>query len=530
MATTWDSYRRGSASVLANIDQLLAASTGAVTVGASRAISGKTYFEVVARRAGIAPAVCFNNVAGWQASLKLAAADFVFGTPSGFSAWEATSNYGFEWTYAGSPPVVLSNANQTASGNGAAFSNTVRTTGKFYFEVNVDAAGSVTSWANLEIGLALITGSVATQDMTHNGTYACGVQSKLGDIAYNSAAYGSSLGALTAGDRVCVAVDIDNQVFWFRRNGGPWNGSATADPASNAGGLASFTGLFAAMPTVGVGIADLAMNFSQQLGADNNGLALRNNGAVTLNNAILATIQTFAEGDTVCVAVDPGARQIWFRTNGGAWNNNAGADPAAGSGGISYATMNVSTLLPAAGASATRAAFWPRFTSFAQTVPSGFSSVDTIQAAAMNADKALTGSAQEGGANSQPVNATAQATAVPAPARGWYGYMNLPPTAAANPPVPLAAVLPGAALAAAYSETISAKGGAAPYSFGVIAGSLPPGLSLDASTGVIAGAPTTAAVYGFTIQVTDAAGVTGRAAFSITVLPSEGSGNSGYGN
>ena len=42
----------------------------------------------------------------------------------------------------------------------------------------------------------------------------------------------------------------------------------------------------------------------------------------------------------------------------------------------------------------------------------------------------------------------------------------------------------------AYSETVTANGGVAPYTYGVV-GSLPPGLALDTSSGEIAGTPTT---------------------------------------
>ena len=57
--------------------------------------------------------------------------------------------------------------------------------------------------------------------------------------------------------------------------------------------------------------------------------------------------------------------------------------------------------------------------------------------------------------------------------------------------------------------TLSFQGGTAPYTFQVVAGSLPPGLSLQASSGVISGIPAAADVgnaYPFTVTVTDQAG------------------------
>ena len=55
----------------------------------------------------------------------------------------------------------------------------------------------------------------------------------------------------------------------------------------------------------------------------------------------------------------------------------------------------------------------------------------------------------------------------------------------------------------AYSATLAASGGTQPYTWSVSAGSLPAGLTLNSSTGVISGTPTTVGDYSFTIQVSD---------------------------
>jgi hypothetical protein len=58
---------------------------------------------------------------------------------------------------------------------------------------------------------------------------------------------------------------------------------------------------------------------------------------------------------------------------------------------------------------------------------------------------------------------------------------------------------------ASYSMTLAAAGGVGPYTWSLTAGSLPSGLQLNTSTGVISGTPTTSAsATALTLQVTDA--------------------------
>lgn len=54
-----------------------------------------------------------------------------------------------------------------------------------------------------------------------------------------------------------------------------------------------------------------------------------------------------------------------------------------------------------------------------------------------------------------------------------------------------------------YSQTLQATGGVTPYAWSVVSGSLPPGLSLNASTGVVSGRATTTGTWSFTVRVAD---------------------------
>src|SRR6185503_12484159 len=67
-----------------------------------------------------------------------------------------------------------------------------------------------------------------------------------------------------------------------------------------------------------------------------------------------------------------------------------------------------------------------------------------------------------------------------------------------------------------YSQTLTASGGTAPYSWTVVTGSLPGGLSLS-STGVISGSALVAGTFNFTVQANDSASGSAQKAFSITI-------------
>ena len=81
------------------------------------------------------------------------------------------------------------------------------------------------------------------------------------------------------------------------------------------------------------------------------------------------------------------------------------------------------------------------------------------------------------------------------------------------------ATLPNALATSAYSTTLTAAGGTAPYSWTISAGALPTGLSL-AANGTLSGTPAAAGTYTFTVQVTDSAAPspqTATKAFALTV-------------
>ena len=83
--------------------------------------------------------------------------------------------------------------------------------------------------------------------------------------------------------------------------------------------------------------------------------------------------------------------------------------------------------------------------------------------------------------------------------------------------------LPSVSQSAAYNQSLAASGGTAPYSWSLISGALPAGMTLS-SSGQITGTATTQGTSSFSIQVTDSSNPvqTATRALSITVLAANG--------
>ncbi|NGO64105.1 autotransporter domain-containing protein [Rhizobium daejeonense] len=85
------------------------------------------------------------------------------------------------------------------------------------------------------------------------------------------------------------------------------------------------------------------------------------------------------------------------------------------------------------------------------------------------------------------------------------------PTVAISP-----SSLPDGTAAVAYSQSITANNGTAPYTFAVTSGSLPAGLTL-ATDGTLAGTPTAEGSQTFTVSATDAYGATGSQSYTVAI-------------
>ena len=118
--------------------------------------------------------------------------------------------------------------------------------------------------------------------------------------------------------------------------------------------------------------------------------------------------------------------------------------------------------------------------------------------------------------------ASAGATTITAALSGVTGSTTL--TVQAAPLAITTDSLPNGTLNVAYSATLAASGGTLPYTWSISVGSLPPGLSLNSSSGVIGGTPAATGSYSFTAQVSDAGNAhTATKSLSITVAAASSS-------
>jgi len=96
---------------------------------------------------------------------------------------------------------------------------------------------------------------------------------------------------------------------------------------------------------------------------------------------------------------------------------------------------------------------------------------------------------------------------------GGFGPPPCPPTLGSP------TILPPTVNAVAYLQTITPSGGTAPYTFAVIGGALPAGLTINPATGAISGIPTVSADINVVIRITDATGCRGDVFYYPATIP-----------
>ena len=101
---------------------------------------------------------------------------------------------------------------------------------------------------------------------------------------------------------------------------------------------------------------------------------------------------------------------------------------------------------------------------------------------------------------------------------GWGSPTGMALINALAPPGPVittSSPLPAGQVATAYSQSLTASGGTAPYTWSITSGALPAGLVLSGA--LISGTPTTAGTTSFTVQVKDSVGLASTQGFSLSI-------------
>ena len=69
-----------------------------------------------------------------------------------------------------------------------------------------------------------------------------------------------------------------------------------------------------------------------------------------------------------------------------------------------------------------------------------------------------------------------------------------------------------------YLAGLAVNGGIPPYSFRLVSGRLPPGLTLRATTGTMVGVPTAAGAFSFRVEVTSSGGSSAQKDLAIVIV------------
>ena len=224
---------------------------------------------------------------------------------------DATEIAGATWNPSDkSANLVLSSGNLTVTGSNGAFTvmgvrGTIsKSTGKYYWEITIVEDTGFPTFFQIGVANAAvpITGGIT-------GAGGLGV-ALVGDGAVTVSTDGTPVATLMAydeGDVVGLAVDFDNWRMWWRVNGGNWNNSGTANPATNTEGVPLNSGSLVTFPT---GVPYFPIIYQLQITADPPQQTIANFGATSYTNTPPAGFLNWgggAVGMTKNIVTDYGA-------------------------------------------------------------------------------------------------------------------------------------------------------------------------------------------------------------------------------
>ncbi|TPI10275.1 hypothetical protein [Mesorhizobium sp. B4-1-1] len=372
--------------------------------------------------------------------------------------------------------VTLSSGNLSATNSGTtktgARSVHSKASGKYYFEWTVNAHQNAVGANFHAVGVATEEVPYADADAVACMAAVAFENNNTANVVWSQGVNSASFGGTTDGDVWSAAIDLDNAMVWFRQNGGNWNGSGTANPATNTGGIklhnmlgmavspfwgtdksgdrdtfnfgdSAFTytvpsGFTAGWPSTpddgnatsgkttlsgpdnvnvtlsngsltashsnssnaiarskhakasgkyyveftvgiwantndGIGFAYANATATNVTANGSNSTAVYRSGNIWASGSTGTSLGSVANGDRIDAAIDLDNKLVWYRKNGGSWNNSGTADPATGTGGKSLSGVpGVSPFVGFGTATGQSATINVGDTSFVGSVPSGF--------------------------------------------------------------------------------------------------------------------------------------------------------------
>jgi|GEM_PF-4613572 len=281
----------------------------------------------------------------------------------------------------------------------------------------------------------------------------------------------------------------------------------------------------------------------------------------SIGEAVTYTAYVSAAPPATSLVAPSGDASVTFSSGGTTICPNAPLLPADNTSGTFYATCTQTYLLPGAedvaasysGDSNTLPSSASTSVDVSQTVPSAPTSLSAADTGVGQVNLSWDAPSSDGGlpvifylvyvgtssghddiavCGAAPPSTTCTATGLPGGSPLYFtvvavnllGGSAMSNEASVTPEAPLGVTtssLPdGEVGAPGYSATLAATGGLGPYTWSVEPGALPPGLSLDTSTGAITGTPTSAGTFNFAATVTDSnpgTPNTATASLSVTV-------------
>ncbi len=524
------------------------------------------YSQTLTASGGVAPYAFAVSAGAVPTGLTLSPGGVLSGTPTAGGTFNFTisatdtsplpgpfvGNQAYTVTIA--PPTILLPATPLAGGTlGAAYSAAITpASGGIAPYSYAVTAGALPGGLNLNAATGAVTGTpsalgtfnfsiTATDSSTGTGPYTATQSYSIvvidvppvanavaSTVAYNAAATPVTLN-ITGGTAASVAVATPASNGTAIATGT----SITYQPTAGYAGSDSFTytatnsGGTSAPATVTVTVSDPVITitasggFAATVGAPYTQTFTWNGGAQPWSSYQVTNLPaglsiTGSTANSVTVSGTP-AQAGSFVLNASATDSSTGNGPfTVGEAFTLTVAAPVLTLTPAATTfTATYAvAYSQSFTAGGGVGPYTYAQTGTLPAGVSLSGGTLSGTPTAPGTFNFTITATdTGSTGIGAPFTVAQNYT----LEVAAPTIVVApATLPGADAGQAYSQTLTASGGVAPYAFTVTAGALPTGLSLG-SGGALTGTPTAVGSFNFTVTATDANSQSGNLAYTLVV-------------